>query len=325
MVTRKCAPALAAGCAVILKPAEQTPLSALALAALAEEAGLPPGVLNVLPTSDPATVGAVLTSSPIVRSVTFTGSTEVGKQLMAAAASSVKKVSLELGGNAPFIVFDDADIDEALTGLMASKFRASGQTCVCANRIFVQSRIYDRFAAALADRVRRLRVGAGSDAGSEIGPLIDAAAVTKVAGHVEDAVRRGAAPLTGGARHQLGGNYFEPTVLIDVTTEMTVAREETFGPVAPLLRFDSEDEVVRKANESEYGLAANVYTRDIGRVWRMAEQLEYGTVGVNTGMMSSEMAPAGGMKQSGLGREGSRHGLDEFVELKYLCIGGVLA
>lgn len=324
MVTRKCAPALAAGCTVVLKPAEQTPLSALALVALAEQAGMPAGVLNVVPTNDPASLGRVFTSSPTVRKLTFTGSTEIGRLLMREASDSIKKVSLELGGNAPFIVFDDADIDQAVVGTMASKFRASGQTCVCANRIFVQAGVYEEFAARLTEKVQGLVLGDGFTPGAEIGPLIDSDAIEKVRGHVDQALATGAVRLTGGSRADMGSNYFQPTVLTEVTTDMTVARDETFGPVAPLLRFESEDEVVAAANASEYGLAANVFTQNIGRAWRVSEKLEYGTVGINTGVMSTEVAPAGGMKQSGIGREGSRYGIDDFVEIKYVCLAGIL-
>jgi succinate-semialdehyde dehydrogenase / glutarate-semialdehyde dehydrogenase len=323
MVTRKIAAALAAGCPVVLKPAEQTPLSALALAALAQEAGFPPGVVNVVPTADPAPVGQEFAENPLVRALTFTGSTEVGKLLMAQAATSVTRVSLELGGNAPFIVFADADLDAAVAGAMASKFRTSGQTCVCANRIFVQEAVHDAFAERLVAAVRALPVGGGFEPESQIGPLIDERAVEKVEAHVVDAVSAGARVLIGGARHERGGRYYAPTVLADVTPAMTVARDETFGPVAPLLAFHDEAQVLELANDTEYGLAANVFTSDLARAWRMAEGLEYGTVGVNTGVMSSELGPAGGRKQSGIGREGSRLGIEEFVESKYVCLGGM--
>ncbi len=322
MITRKVAPALAVGCTVVVKPAEQTPFTALALAALAEQAGFPKGVLNVV-TGDPVAIGSELTASPVVRKLSFTGSTEVGRLLMGQCAPTLKKLSLELGGNAPFIVFDDADVDAAVEGAMASKYRNAGQTCVCANRLLVQSGIYDRFAEKLAAAVATLQVGSGSDSGVQIGPLIDAAAVEKVEAHIADALGGGARLLTGGRRHRLGGNFFEPTVLADVTPAMRVAREETFGPVAPLFRFETEDEAVRMANDTEFGLAAYFYSRDVGRIFRVSEELEYGMVGVNTGIMSNEVSPFGGIKQSGIGREGSRCGIDEYLEIKSICLGGI--
>jgi succinate-semialdehyde dehydrogenase/glutarate-semialdehyde dehydrogenase len=323
MITRKVAPALAAGCTVVVKPAEQTPLTALALAALAEEAGFPPGVFNVL-TGDPVAIGGELTASPVVRKLSFTGSTEIGRLLMAQSAPTIKKLSLELGGNAPFIVFDDADVDAAVDGALIAKYRNTGQTCVCANRILVQDGIYEEFATRLAARVAQLKVGAGSEDGVVQGPLIDAAGLAKVEAHVADALAHGARVLCGGARHARGGNFFQPTVLADVTPAMRVAREETFGPVAPLFRFMTEDEAVAMANDTEFGLAAYFYSRDIARCWRVGEALEYGMVGVNTGLISNEVAPFGGVKQSGLGREGSKHGIDDYLEIKYLCfdIGG---
>jgi succinate-semialdehyde dehydrogenase/glutarate-semialdehyde dehydrogenase len=323
MITRKVAPALAAGCTVVVKPAEQTPLTALALAALAEEAGFPPGVFNVL-TGDPAAIGGELTASPVVRKLSFTGSTEIGRLLMAQSAPTIKKLSLELGGNAPFIVFDDADIDAAVDGALIAKYRNTGQTCVCANRILVQDGIYEEFSSKLAARVGQLKVGAGSEDGVAQGPLIDGAGLAKVEAHVADAVALGARVMCGGARHARGGNFFQPTVLADVTSAMRVAREETFGPVAPLFRFTTEDEAVAMANDTEFGLAAYFYSRDIARCWRVGEALEYGMVGVNTGLISNEVAPFGGVKQSGLGREGSKHGIDDYLEIKYLCfdIGG---
>ncbi|MEW5964351.1 MAG: NAD-dependent succinate-semialdehyde dehydrogenase [Pseudomonadota bacterium] len=323
MITRKVTPALAAGCTVVVKPAEDTPLSALALAALAEEAGVPPGVLNVLTARDPRPIGAELTANPLVRMVTFTGSTEVGKILMAQAAATVKRVGLELGGNAPFIVFDDADLDRAIEGAMASKYRNAGQTCVCANRIFVQAGVYDAFAAKLAAAVAKLRVGPGTQAGVTIGPLINADGLAKVESHVADAVAKGARVLTGGRRHALGGTFYEPTILTEVTGDMLVAREETFGPVAPLFRFESEAEAIGAANATPFGLAAYFYARDIGRVWRVAEALEFGIVGINEGLISTELAPFGGVKESGIGREGSHHGIEEFLEIKYMLMGGL--
>ncbi|RLA35816.1 MAG: succinate-semialdehyde dehydrogenase (NADP(+)) [Gammaproteobacteria bacterium] len=323
MITRKCAPALAAGCPVVIKPAALTPLSALALAALAEEAGFPPGVLNVITSKRASEVGGELTANPAVRKLSFTGSTEVGKLLMRQCAGTVKKVSLELGGNAPFIVFDDADLDAAVAGAMASKYRNAGQTCVCANRILVQDGVYEAFAMKLAAAVASLHVGPGTEEGVSQGPLINAAAVAKVEEHIADAVSNGARVVCGGSRHALGGTFFEPTILADVTTSMIVAREETFGPVAPLFRFHDEAEVIAMANATEFGLAAYFYSRDIGRCWRVAEALEYGMVGINEGIISTELAPFGGVKESGLGREGSKYGLDEFVEVKYLCMGGL--
>ena len=322
MITRKCAPALAAGCPVVIRPASQTPFSALALAELADRAGIPPGVVNVI-TGPSGPMGAELTSNPTVRKLSFTGSTEVGKLLMSQCASTVKKVSLELGGNAPFIVFDDADLDAAVAGAMASKYRNAGQTCVCANRVLVQDGIYDAFAAKMAAAVAGLEVGNGLEDGTQQGPLIDMRAVAKVEEHIADAVGKGATVAVGGGRHALGGSFFEPTLLTGVTTAMAVAREETFGPVAPLFRFSTEDEAIRMANDTEFGLAAYFYSRDIGRVWRVSEGLEYGIVGVNEGIISNEVAPFGGVKESGIGREGSKYGMDDFVEIKYLCMGGI--
>ena len=318
MITRKVAPALAAGCPVVVKPAEQTPLTALALAVLAEEAGIPAGVFNVV-TGNPAAIGGELTANPIVRKLSFTGSTAVGRLLMAQCAPTVKKLSLELGGNAPFIVFNDADVTAAVDAAMIAKYRNAGQTCVCANRFLVQSGIYDAFAAKLAERTAALKVGVGTEAGITQGPLINAAGLAKVESHVADALSKGARILCGGARHALGGNFYQPTVLADVTTEMKVAREETFGPVAPLFRFETEAEAVAMANDTEFGLAAYFFTRDIGRSWRVGEALEYGMIGVNTGMISNEVAPFGGIKQSGIGREGSKYGIEEYLEVKYLC------
>ncbi|MDE2906643.1 MAG: NAD-dependent succinate-semialdehyde dehydrogenase [Acidobacteriota bacterium] len=322
MITRKCAPALAAGCPVVIRPASQTPFTALALAELADRAGIPPGVVNVV-TGPSGPMGAELTGNPIVRKLSFTGSTEVGKLLMSQCAATVKKVSLELGGNAPFIVFDDADLDAAVAGAMASKYRNAGQTCVCANRVLVQDGVYDAFAARMAEAVAGLQVGNGLEDGTEQGPLIDMRAVEKVEEHIADAVGKGAAVAVGGGRHALGGSFFEPTLLTGVTPAMAVAREETFGPVAPLFRFATEDEAIRMANDTEFGLAAYFYSRDIGRVWRVSEGLEYGIVGVNEGIISNEVAPFGGVKESGIGREGSKYGMDDFVEIKYLCMGGI--
>jgi succinate-semialdehyde dehydrogenase/glutarate-semialdehyde dehydrogenase len=322
MITRKVGPALAAGCTVVVKPASQTPFSALALAVLAERIGLPKGVLNVV--TGPATeIGGELTSNPIVRKISFTGSTQVGKVLMAQCAGTVKKLSLELGGNAPFIVFDDADLDAAVEGAIVSKYRNTGQTCVCANRFLVQSSVYDEFAARLGRAVDRLKVGPGFEEGVSQGPLIDMAAVEKVESHIRDAVSKGAVVAKGGRRHEAGGRFFTPTVLTGVTPDMAVAREETFGPVAPLFRFEKEAEAVALANATEFGLAAYFYGRDIGRIWRVAEALEYGIVGINTGLISTEVAPFGGMKESGIGREGSKYGIEEFLEVKYLCMGGI--
>jgi len=318
MITRKVAPALAAGCTVVIKPAEQTPLTALALAALAEQAGFPAGVFNVI-TGDPVAIGGELTASPTVRKLSFTGSTEVGRLLMAQCAPTIKKLSLELGGNAPFIVFDDADVDAAVNGALIAKYRNTGQTCVCANRILVQAGIYEEFARKLADRAGELKVGAGVEDGVVQGPLIDDAALAKVEAHVADALAKGARVLCGGARHERGGNFYQPTVLADVTPAMKVAREETFGPVAPLFRFATEAEAVAMANDTEFGLAAYFYSRDVARCWRVGEALEYGMVGVNTGLISNEVAPFGGIKQSGLGREGSKYGIEDYLEVKYLC------
>ncbi|MCG9029731.1 NAD-dependent succinate-semialdehyde dehydrogenase, partial [Laribacter hongkongensis] len=322
MITRKVGPALAAGCPIVLKPASQTPLSALALAVLAERAGVPAGVFSVI-TGAAGEIGAELTGSAIVRKFSFTGSTEVGRQLIAQCAGTVKKVSMELGGNAPFIVFDDADLDAAVEGALASKYRNAGQTCVCANRLYVQAGVYEAFAAKLAAAVAGLKVGDGFDAGVTQGPLIDEAAVHKVEEHVADALAHGARLLAGGRRHALGGTFFEPTVLTGVTQSMRVAREETFGPLAPLFRFETEAEVIAMANATEFGLASYFYSRDIGRIWRVAEGLEYGMVAVNSGLLSNEMAPFGGVKQSGLGREGSRYGIEDYLEIKYLLLGGL--
>jgi succinate-semialdehyde dehydrogenase/glutarate-semialdehyde dehydrogenase len=322
MITRKVAPALAAGCTVVIKPAEQTPLSALALAELAHRAGFPPGVFNVITGSATAApiIGTELTSNPVVRKLSFTGSTEVGRLLMAQCAPTVKKVSLELGGNAPFIVFDDADLDAAVEGAMASKYRNAGQTCVCANRLLVQDGIYDAFAERLAAKVGELKVGAGVEQGVTQGPLIDEAALIKVEALVADAVAKGARVLAGGGRHGRGGTFYQPTVLANVSTDMRCAREEIFGPVAPLFRFKNEAEAIALANATEYGLAGYFYARDLGRVWRVAEALEYGIVGVNTGIISNEVAPFGGVKQSGIGREGSRYGIEDYLEIKYICM-----
>jgi len=319
MITRKVAPALASGCAIIVKPAEQTPLTALALAKLGEEAGLPAGVLQVL-TGDPRAIGGELCQNPTVRKLSFTGSTETGRILMAQCAPGIKKLSLELGGNAPVIVFDDADIEQAVNGIMASKFRNSGQTCVCANRIYVQRGIYAALSDALVNAVQSLRVGNGLDETSQQGPLIDEKAVSKVESHISDALEKGATLLTGGKRHPSGGHFFMPTVIGNVTQSMRFAREETFGPVAPLFQFSTDEEVIDYANDTEFGLAAYIFTSDARRQWLVPEALEYGMVGVNTGLISNEVAPFGGIKQSGLGREGSRFGMDEYLEIKYVCV-----
>ncbi|NMZ67250.1 succinate-semialdehyde dehydrogenase / glutarate-semialdehyde dehydrogenase [Pseudomonas peli] len=321
MITRKAGPALAVGCAMVLKPAPQTPFSALALAALAEQAGIPAGLLSVIPADVGASrdVGAELCDNPIVRKLSFTGSTGVGIKLMQQCAPTLKKLSLELGGNAPFIVFDDADLDAAVEGAIISKYRNAGQTCVCANRLYIQDGVYEAFAAKLQTAVAKLKVGNGMDEGITTGPLINAEAVAKVQRHLHDALEKGATLLAGG--NSLGGNFFEPTIVTGVTAEMAVAREETFGPLAPLFRFSDEAEVIRQANDTEFGLAAYFYARDLGRVFRVAEALEYGMVGINTGVISTEVAPFGGMKSSGLGREGSKYGLDEYLEIKYLCLG----
>ena len=325
MIARKVAPALAAGCAIVVKPAEQTPLSALALKALADEAGLPPGLFSIITgtAADAPTIGLELTTNPIVKKVSFTGSTEVGKILMAQSASTVKRLSLELGGNAPFIVFDDADVDAAVAGAIASKYRNAGQTCVCANRFLIQSGIYDSFARKLVEAVAKMSVGDGFDDGVQIGPLIDGAALAKVEAHVGDALAHGARTLVGGSRHTRGGTFFEPTVLVDVADDALLTREETFGPVAGLQRFTDEHVAYQLANGTPFGLAAYVYTRDLARAWRASEALEYGMVGLNTGLVSSEVAPFGGVKESGFGREGSSYGLAEWMSIKYTCIGGL--
>lgn len=324
MIPRKAAPALAAGCTMVLKPASATPLSALALAELADRAGIPPGVFNVIP-GKAGTVGDELVTNPRVRKVTFTGSTEVGRQLMAKASGTIKKLSLELGGNAPLLIFDDADLETAVTGAVASKFRNMGQTCVCANRIYVQDGIYDAFVARFAEVVRQLKVGDGLDEGVQQGPLIDEAAVRKTEEHIKDAIGLGARVVTGGTRHPLGGTFFEPTIISDARAEMLVAREETFGPLAPVFRFATEEEAIRAANDTEFGLAAYFFTRDNGRIWRVGEALEFGVIGINTGITSYEGAPFGGLKASGLGREGSHLGMDEFLEVKYLCVASITA
>jgi len=322
MITRKAGPALASGCTMVAKPAESTPLSALALAVLAERAGIPAGVLNVL-TGDPRNIGGEMTSNPDVRKVTFTGSTEVGRILMKQSADTIKKLSLELGGNAPFIVFDDADLDAAVEGAIVSKYRNAGQTCVCANRLLIQSGVYDAFAEKLVAAVKELKVGNGFEPDVLQGPLIDQSAVEKIEDHIQDAVSKGARVLLGGKRHALGRTFFEPTVLANVTPKMKVAREETFGPLAPLFRFERDEDAIHLANDTEFGLASYFYSRDVGRIWRSAEGLESGMVGINTGLISNEVAPFGGVKQSGLGREGSYHGMEEFIEVKYLCFGGL--
>lgn len=320
MITRKVAPALAAGCTVVVKPAIETPFSALALAELAERAGVPPGVLNIV-TGNAQAIGKELTSSPVVRKLSFTGSTEIGRLLMRQCADTIKKLSLELGGNAPFIVFDDADLDAAVKGALLSKFRNSGQTCVCSNRFYAQARIYDDFVGRLTAAVGQLTVGGGLDERNQLGPLISDVAVLKVEEHIADALSKGARLVWGGQRHHLGGTFFEPTVLADVTQDMLVAREETFGPLAAVGRFEDEDEAIALANDSEFGLAGYFYSRDIARVWRVAEALECGIVGVNTGLISTEQAPFGGVKQSGIGREGSRYGIEDYLEIKYVCLG----
>lgn len=322
MITRKCGPALAAGCTMVVKPATATPYSALALAELAERAGVPAGVFSVV-TGSSGAIGGEMTSNPIVRKLTFTGSTEIGKLLMEQCAGTVKKTSMELGGNAPFIVFDDADLDEAVLGAMASKFRNTGQTCVCANRLLVQDGVYEEFSKKLAEAVAEMRVGDGLKGETEQGPMIDMAAVEKVEEHIADAVSKGAKVISGGSRHDLGGTFFQPTVLAEVNTDMKVTQEETFGPVAPLYRFETEEQALQMANDTEFGLAAYFYTRDIGRVWRVMEGLEYGIVGVNEGIISTEVAPFGGMKESGTGREGSKYGIEDYLEIKYGLIGGI--
>ena len=322
MIARKVGPALAAGCTMVVKPASQTPYSALAMAELAERAGVPKGVFSVV-TGSAGPIGTEMTSNPIIRKLSFTGSTEIGKLLMAQCADTIKKMGLELGGNAPFIVFEDADLDAAVQGAMISKYRNAGQTCVCANRLYVQSSVYDLFVAKLAEAVKGLKVGHGTEAGVTTGPLIDMKAVEKVEEHIQDALSKGARIVVGGKRHALGGSFFEPTVIADVTPSMAVTREETFGPVAPLFRFETEDEVIRLANDTEFGLAAYFYARDIGRCWRVAEALEYGMVGINEGLISTEVAPFGGVKESGLGREGSKYGIEDYLEVKYLCMGGI--
>jgi succinate-semialdehyde dehydrogenase/glutarate-semialdehyde dehydrogenase len=322
MITRKVAPALAAGCPVVVKPASSTPFSALALAELADRAGFPKGVFSLL-TGDTKAIGGELTSNPIVRHLSFTGSTEVGRLLMEQCSGTLKKLSFELGGNAPFIVFNDADLEAAVDGAIVSKYRNTGQTCVCANRLLVQDGVYDAFTTKLTDKVRQFKIGNGMDAAVTQGPLIDGNAVAKMEEHISDAVAKGARIVIGGKRHALGGTFYEPTILVDVKPEMKVAREETFGPLAPLFRFRTEEEAIAMANDTEFGLAAYFYSRDIGRVWRVSEALEYGIVGINVGIIANEMAPFGGVKQSGFGREGSKYGIEEYLEIKYLCMGGI--
>ena len=322
MITRKAAPALAAGCTMVIKPATQTPLSALAILVLAERAGIPAGVLNVV-TGSAAAIGGELSTNDIVRKLSFTGSTEVGRVLMQQTAGTIKKVSMELGGNAPFIVFDDADLDAAVEGALISKYRNAGQTCVCANRLYVQAGVYDAFNEKFAAAVAKLNVGNGAEPGITQGPLIDDKAVAKIEEHIADAVAKGGKVIAGGKRHALGGSFFEPTIVTGVTKEMKVAREETFGPLAPIFKFETEEEVLAYSNDTEFGLASYFYARDIGRIWRISEGLEYGMVGINTGIISNEAAPFGGVKQSGLGREGSKYGIEDYVEIKYLCMGGV--
>jgi len=323
MITRKAGPALAAGCTMVVKPASQTPMTALALAELAQRAGVPAGVFSVLTGNETRAIGGELTAHPLVRKITFTGSTEVGRVLLAQAAQTIKKCSMELGGNAPFIVFDDADLDAAADGVMSAKFRNTGESCIGANRVLVQAGVYDALAARIVERVAKLRVGNGLEEGVNLGPLIDAGGVEKVEEHVADALAHGARLLHGGRRHELGGNFYEPTVLADATSAMRVAHEETFGPVMPLFRFDTDDEAIAMANDTEFGLAAYLYSRDAARIWRNAARIEAGMVGINCGLMSNEVAPFGGIKQSGLGREGSHLGLDEYVEVKYLCWDGL--
>lgn len=322
MITRKAGPAIAAGCPIIVKPAEATPLTALALAVLAEKSGIPKGIFQVI-TGKPEVIGGELTASETVRKLSFTGSTHVGSALMAQCAPTVKKISLELGGNAPFIVFDDADLDSAVAGAVASKYRNAGQTCVCTNRFYVHDAVYEKFIEKFASEVEKLKTGPGNQEGVNLGPLINAAAVRKVESHVEDALSKGARVVIGGKRHALGHGFFEPTVLADASASMRVAHEETFGPVAPVFRFSSDDEIVELANDTRFGLAAYMYSRDMSRIWRTAEALEYGMVGVNTGLISNEVAPFGGVKQSGIGREGSRYGMDEYLEIKYICMAGI--
>jgi succinate-semialdehyde dehydrogenase/glutarate-semialdehyde dehydrogenase len=323
MIARKAGPALAAGCTFVCKPASQTPYSALAMAELGRRAGIPAGVLNIVTGTASVAIGGEMTSNPIVRKITFTGSTGVGKKLMEQSAGTLKKLSLELGGNAPFIVFEDADLDAAVAGAITSKYRNTGQTCVCANRFLVQNSVYEAFTSKLVDAVSQLRVGDGLKGVTEQGPLIDAKALAKVEEHIADAVAKGAQIAHGGKRHALGGTFFQPTIVTDVTNAMLMAREETFGPVAPLFRFDTEAQAVKMANDTEFGLASYFYTRDLARSWRVAEALEYGIVGLNTGLISTEVAPFGGIKESGFGREGSRYGILDYTELKYLCVGGL--